>query len=70
MEITEGRVLVSKLGPYFTSLRDEPGPAMRAAGFTRIGGDLAETVVAGLHVYFFGDREPLRVHDLLFYWQD
>ncbi|MBE1531849.1 hypothetical protein [Actinomadura algeriensis] len=70
VEIDSGRVLVSKLGPYVTSLRDDVRPIMRAAGFTNVHGDLAETVVDGLHVYFFGERDPLRVHDLLFYWQD
>ncbi|QFG23625.1 hypothetical protein [Actinomadura sp. WMMB 499] len=70
VELAEGRVQVSELGPYFACLRDGPSAVMRAAGFTRIDGDLAETVIDGLHVYFFGDRDPLRVHDLLFYWQD
>jgi len=26
--------------------------------------------VPGLNVYYFGERAPLRVENLLFYWQD
>ncbi|MFC5232080.1 hypothetical protein [Pseudonocardia zijingensis] len=43
---------------------------LAAAGFRVIDGELADTVVTGLHVYWFGAREQLTVHELLFYWQD
>ncbi len=66
-----GSVTVSTLGPFFTSTR-EPRviAALEAAGFRNVDGELAGTRFAGLHVYFFGARDPLRVVDLLFYWQD
>lgn len=66
-----GEVLVSTLGPFFAYEGDPRVLAVMAeAGFRRISGDLADTHVDGLHVYFFGTREPLTVRDLLFYWQD
>jgi hypothetical protein len=66
-----GEVLVSTLGPFFAHEGDPRVLAvMTEAGFRRISGGLADTRVDGLHVYFFGAREPLTVRDLLFYWQD
>lgn len=67
-----GPVTVSTLGPFFSSEHDEPRivAALRAAGFRSIEAILAGTVFAGLHVYFFGRRDPLAISDLLFYWQD
>ena len=44
--------------------------ALQAAVFRSIDARLAGTVFTGLHVYFFGRRDPLAVNDLLFYWQD
>lgn len=70
VETAGGTVHVSRLGPFVESWDDRPREVLRAAGFTCVEGALAETVVEGLHVYFFGDRDPLRVRDLLFYWQD
>lgn len=63
-----GAVLISSLGPFFSA--DAPIEALSNAGFRYIDASLSGTVFAGLHVYFFGRREPLCVHDLLFYWQD
>ncbi|MGB0848936.1 MAG: HEAT repeat domain-containing protein [Thiolinea sp.] len=39
-------------------------------GFTWLTDQQLEFIVPGLHIYFFGDREPLSIRDLLFYWQD
>ena len=39
-------------------------------GFCCIDETLAGKVVPGFNIYFFGDREPLPIKDLLFYWQD
>ncbi|WP_459707977.1 hypothetical protein [Actinophytocola sp. KF-1] len=65
IETDAGRVTVSTLGPFYWS---EGGPDL--PGFRRIDDTLGGIVVTGLPVYFFGSREPLTVHDLLFYWQD
>jgi hypothetical protein len=40
------------------------------AGFQVVEDDLLDTPFDGLNVYFFGRRAPLRIRDLLFYWQD
>lgn len=66
------QVRLSTLGPYFMLANDEAPAmtAMREAGFQYIDEDLAAIRFEGLHVYFFGDRGPLTVGDLLFYWQD
>ncbi len=40
------------------------------AGFNYITNEEDMFVFPRLNIYFFGDREPLRVHDLLFYWQN
>ncbi len=65
----EGPVTVSTLGPFFSA----EGPTvdvLRDAGFRLIEASLGSTLFEGLHVYFFGARDPLPVSDLLFYWQD
>jgi hypothetical protein len=67
-----GHVLVSTLGPFATG--DDENTAARTAltdnGFRWIDRPLGMVVVTGLCVYHFGDRDPLNVHTLLFYWQD
>ena len=65
VDTAAGRVMVSTLGRFYWSetIPDLPG-------FRRIDDTLGSIVFTGLSVYFFGDREPLTVHDLLFYWQD
>ena len=71
-----GTVTVSTLGPFFTLTGADPQAqaamqaAMQAAGFRHIDAALAAIRVDGLHVYYFGTREPLDVGTLLFYWQD
>ncbi|GAA4091811.1 hypothetical protein [Actinomadura miaoliensis] len=71
---TAGKVRVSTLGPFFSLIGEHEDArvitAMRAAGLRHIDGDLAATRFTGLHVYYFGAREPLDVGTLLFYWQD
>ena len=39
-------------------------------GFLWLESPLLDNYVPDLNVYFFGDREPLQIRDLLFYWQD
>jgi hypothetical protein len=68
-----GELWVSTLGPFFHPARSAGArvvTAMRRAGFQHIDAELGRTRFDGLHVYFFGAREPLSVRDLLFYWQD
>jgi hypothetical protein len=65
-------IQVSTLGPYVTS--DDPNVtarrALEAVGFRWIDAALGAIRVDGLCVYYFGNRDPLDVHTLLFYWQD
>jgi hypothetical protein len=71
-----GTVMVSTLGPYVRRSLAEPDSDRRArealvsAGFREIDDALAATRFEDLSVYHFGDRRPLQVSDLLFYWQD
>jgi hypothetical protein len=67
-----GPIMVSTLGPFFsgTGADERAIAALRAAGFRHIDRALGDIRFEGLHVYFFGDRQPLTVQDLLFYWQD
>lgn len=44
--------------------------AAKKAGFTWLSDEQLTYVVQGLNIYFFGDRKPLSIKDLLFYWQD
>jgi len=39
-------------------------------GFEWLTPEQLDYTLPGLNIYFFGEREPLRIHDLLFYWQD
>ena len=39
-------------------------------GYIWIDGKTASQFVPGLNVYFFGNREPLMLRDLIYYWQD
>ncbi|MFZ6183713.1 hypothetical protein [Nannocystis pusilla] len=67
-----GSVSISALGPFACFEDDDRRArnALIAAGFRVIELPLGGHEVTGLHVYFFGRRDPLCVHDLLFYWQD
>lgn len=67
-----GSVSISALGPFawFDDDDRRARNALVAAGFYVIDPPLGGYEVTGLHVYFFGRRDPLCVHDLLFYWQD
>ncbi|WP_354637733.1 hypothetical protein [Kitasatospora camelliae] len=68
----EDLVSVSILGPFATGPEDDCAarPALEAAGLRWIDGETGSVLVTGLHVYYFGSREPLTVDTLLFYWQD
>jgi hypothetical protein len=67
-----GTVEVSTLGPFFQVADDDARAitALRTAGFRHIDRELGGTEISGLHVYYFGERKPLWVADLLFFWQD
>ncbi|WP_404962447.1 hypothetical protein [Streptomyces sp. 147326] len=65
-------VFISTLGRFAGDHEDDPAvrAALETAGFRWIGGSTGSIRVTGLGVYYFGSREPLDVHTLLFYWQD
>lgn len=60
--------------PFNDLTPDETRRAYReaagAAGLTMLDTQVTSYVFPGLNVYFFGNREPLPVNDLLYYWQD
>lgn len=74
-------VFLSTLGP-FAQVGYEPDDKrhsafaerlhniLSATGIRLISDELLSQTVPGLNVYFFGDRAPLTIADLLFYWQD
>lgn len=76
--VDDAAVNLSALAPFASMASEdvEPDLAERvrriagASGWTWVDEDLDALVVPGLNIYFFGRREPLSVHDLLFYWQD
>jgi hypothetical protein len=63
---------VSTLGPFVTAHDPDPAarPALEAAGFRWIDEETGSITVTDLCVYYFGDRDPLDIGTLLFYWQD
>lgn len=66
-------VKVSDLGPWVMAESRLPAAVHRAlteAGLEILDDELLTRTFEGLPVYFFGDREPLSIEDLLFYWQD
>ncbi|MDA3628258.1 hypothetical protein OU415_22680 [Saccharopolyspora sp. WRP15-2] len=67
-----GSVAVSTLGRFVISneANSAARSALEPAGFRWIDEPLASTTVTGLCTYFFGNRGPLEVRDLLFFWQD
>jgi hypothetical protein len=44
--------------------------AIEATGLTLLENQVTNYVFPGLNIYYFGNREPLPVSDLLYYWQD
>ncbi|MGW7436952.1 hypothetical protein [Streptomyces sp. NPDC054849] len=65
-------VHISTLGRFAADHDDDPAVrrALETAGFRWIDPAVGSVRVTGLGVYYFGSREPLDVHTLLFYWQD
>ncbi|MFD3555335.1 hypothetical protein ACFWWA_25035 [Streptomyces goshikiensis] len=65
-------VHISTLGRFAADHEDDPDVrrALEAAGFRWIDHAVGSVRVTGLGVYYFGHRDPLDVHTLLFYWQD
>ena len=68
----EGRVDISTLGLFVRSESAVPRArkALAEARFRVVDDAVLGVRMTGLHVYFFGSRDPLSVEDLLFYWQD
>lgn len=67
----ESAVLISTLGPFASGRNGGSARgALEAAGFRWIDDTAHDLTVTGLCVYHFGDRIPLDVWTLLFYWQD
>lgn len=67
-----GYVEISTLG-LFASVETNAAGAQAAlvgAGFRCVDAALCQISFAGLHVYYFGARDPLAIGRLLFYWQD
>lgn len=69
IEVGDGVVMISTLGPYATGSQIARA-ALEAAGFRWIDDALGGICVTGFCVYYFGRRAPLDVKTLLFYWQD
>ncbi|MGW6709401.1 hypothetical protein ACWGDE_31570 [Streptomyces sp. NPDC054956] len=69
---SDGEVHISTLGRFATDDEDDPAAreALESAGFRWIDETIGSIRVTGLDVYYFGSRNPLDVHTLLFYWQD
>ncbi|MFG2988263.1 hypothetical protein ACGFZK_02950 [Streptomyces sp. NPDC048257] len=67
-----GEVHISTLGRFAADHDDHPQVrrALESAGFRWIDDAVGSIRVTGLGVYYFGSRDPLDVHTLLFYWQD
>ncbi|MGW7453997.1 hypothetical protein [Streptomyces sp. NPDC054787] len=67
-----GEVHISTLGRFAAEENDDPAVrgALESAGFRWIDQAVGSIEVTGLGVYYFGRRDPLDVHTLLFYWQD
>jgi hypothetical protein len=74
-------VLLSTLGPFaqvdyelddemHTAFVERLNDILSATGIRLIDDELLSQTVPGLNVYFFGDRAPLTIAELLFYWQD
>jgi hypothetical protein len=74
-------VLLSTLGPFAqvgyepddkrrTAFAERLNDILSATGIRLINDELLSQAVPGLNVYFFGDRAPLTIAELLFYWQD
>ncbi|MFJ9792558.1 hypothetical protein [Streptomyces globosus] len=63
---------ISTLGPWAGDFEGDPDAraALESAGFHWMDATTGATRVSGLHVYYFGSRQPMDVHTLLYYWQD
>ncbi|MGC0419801.1 hypothetical protein [Embleya sp. AB8] len=68
----ENRFYISTLGRFATCDDDDDNAheALESAGFRWIDETIGSIRVTDLCVYYFGDRVPLGVATLLFYWQD
>ncbi|NED83717.1 hypothetical protein G3I76_26925 [Streptomyces sp. SID11233] len=68
----ESEVWVSTLGRFVTGAATDVAArnALASAGFRWIDETTGAIRVTGLCVYCFGEREPVSVDTLLFYWQD
>ena len=78
LTVSGHQLALSGLGP-FVAAQDATFPpewlegcrdAAIAAGWTWLDNAMLETEFSGLNVYYFGDRRPLKIGELLYYWQD
>ncbi|MET9689642.1 hypothetical protein ABZY81_14355 [Streptomyces sp. NPDC006514] len=69
---SDSKVFISTLGRFATDHDDDPDVrrALESGGFRWIDHAVGSIQVTDLGVYYFGSRDPLDVHTLLFYWQD
>ncbi|MFJ1901126.1 hypothetical protein [Streptomyces sp. NPDC088115] len=70
IEYGESELWVSTLGRFVTGEAPDARDALESAGLRWIDGTTGAVRVTGLCVYYFGERAPLSVETLLFYWQD
>ncbi|MFF3175748.1 hypothetical protein ACFVQ0_24330 [Streptomyces sp. NPDC057900] len=72
IECGGSEVWVSTLGRFVTGSGTDAAArdAVESAGFRWIDETTGAIRVTGLCVYYFGEREPVGVDTLLFYWQD
>lgn len=79
VKIDEADVCLSYIGPYFSfgntvyqedkSILEKIEKIANRIGLYTLG-DEGRIIFPGMNIYFFGDREPLPIADLIFYWQD
>lgn len=79
VKIDEVDVCLSYIGPYFSfgntvyqedkSILEKIEKIVNRLGLYTLG-DEGRMIFPGMNIYFFGNREPLPIADLIFYWQD
>lgn len=79
VKIDEANVCLSYIGPYFSfgntdyqqdkSILEKIEKIAKSVGLYSLG-DEGSIIFPGMNIYFFGDRDPLPIADLIFYWQD
>lgn len=86
VESDAGKYYMSTIGPFITHVEmdgwgmntsnsdpskiNQVKQLAKSMGLIWLNKDVLQNIVPGLNVYYFGDRSPLSIRDLLFYWQD